>query len=59
MRSQAEPGNEEKGLVDLTPGEMTVRAVTKVTPGTHATMQCEYRKLLKEVMDQRPLKAAA
>jgi small-conductance mechanosensitive channel len=48
-----------KGLVDLSPSEMTVRAVTKVTPGSHAAMQCEYRKLLKEVMDQRPQKAAA
>jgi small-conductance mechanosensitive channel len=48
-----------KGLVDLSPSEMTVRAVTKVMPGTHATMQCEYRKLLKDVMDQRSQKAAA
>jgi small-conductance mechanosensitive channel len=48
-----------KGLVELTPVEMTVRAVTKVTAGSHGTMQCEYRKVLKEVMEQRPQKAAA
>ena len=48
-----------KGLVDLSPGDMTVRAVTKVMPGHHAAMQCEYRRLLKEVMDQKPQKAAA
>ena len=49
-----------KGLVDLTPGEMTIRAVTKVMPGTHGPMQSEYRRLLKEVFDQRaPLKNAA
>jgi small-conductance mechanosensitive channel len=49
-----------RGLVDLTPGEMTIRAVTKVMPGTHGTMQSEYRRLLKEVFDQRAtMKAAA
>jgi small conductance mechanosensitive channel len=40
------------GLVELTTSDMTVRAVTKVRPGTHATMQNEYRRLLKEVLDQ-------
>lgn len=48
-----------KGLVDLSPGEMTIRAVTKVSPGSHAAMQCEYRRHLKDVMDQRSQKAAA
>ena len=39
-----------KGLVDLTPGDMTIRAVTRVQPGTHLLMQNEYRRLLKEVV---------
>ena len=37
---------------ELTPGDMTIRAVTKVQPGMHAAMQNEYRRLLKEVFDQ-------
>ena len=41
-----------KGLVDLSPGDMTIRAVTRVQPGTHQAMQNEYRRLLKEVFDQ-------
>jgi len=41
-----------QGLVDLGTSEMTVRAVTKVRPGTHGMMQNEYRRLLKQVLDQ-------
>ncbi len=41
-----------KGLVDLTPGDMVVRALTKVQPGTHLAMQQEYRRLLKAVFDE-------
>lgn len=41
-----------KGLVDLTPSDMVIRAVTKVQPGVHLTMQQEYRKILKEVFDE-------
>jgi small conductance mechanosensitive channel len=41
-----------KGLIDLTPSDMVVRAVTKVQPGTHLLMQQEYRRLLKEVFDE-------
>jgi small conductance mechanosensitive channel len=40
------------GLLELTTSDMTVRAVTKVRPGAHAAMQNEYRRLLKEVLDQ-------
>ena len=40
------------GLVDFTTTEMTVRAVTKVRPGAHGAMQNEYRRLLKQVLDQ-------
>ena len=49
-----------KGLIDLTPSDMTIRAVTRVTPGSHGAMQSEYRRLLKEVFDQRKdVRAAA
>jgi small conductance mechanosensitive channel len=41
-----------KGLIDLTPSDMVIRAVTKVQPGTHLLMQQEYRRLLKEVFDE-------
>jgi small-conductance mechanosensitive channel len=44
-----------KGLVDLSLNDMTVRAVTKVQPGTHHAMQNEYRRLLKEVFEQYQL----
>jgi small conductance mechanosensitive channel len=46
------------GLLDLGTSDMTVRAVTKVKPGTHWAMQNEYRKLLKQVFDEKPLTAA-
>jgi len=46
------------GLVNYSTTEMTVRAVTKVRPGTHCAMQDEYRRLLKEVLDQGPMLAA-
>ncbi len=48
-----------KGLVDLTPSDMTVRTVTRVQPGTHLAMQNEYRRLLKEVLDQKQTKPVA
>ncbi len=48
-----------KGLVDLTPGEMTIRAITKVQPGAHQAMQIEYRRLLKQVLDERQAVAKA
>jgi hypothetical protein len=41
-----------KGLVDLTPTDMAIRAVTKVQPGAHLVMQQEYRRILKEVFDE-------
>jgi small conductance mechanosensitive channel len=44
-----------QGLVDLGTDVMTVRAVTKVQPGTHGAMQSEYRRLLKQVFDQQRL----
>jgi small-conductance mechanosensitive channel len=45
-----------KGLVELSPDNMTVRAVTRVQPGAHLAMQYEYRRLLKEVFDERQAK---
>jgi hypothetical protein len=38
---------------------MTVRAITKVHAGTHQTMQNEYRRLLKQVLDEQKAQAAA
>jgi small-conductance mechanosensitive channel len=46
---------EVRGLVNLGLAEMTVRAVTKVRPGTQETVQSEYRRLLREVLDDRRL----
>jgi small conductance mechanosensitive channel len=42
-----------RGLVDLGPNEMTVRATTRVQPGAHHHMEAEYRRLLKEVFDEQ------
>lgn len=48
-----------KGLIELTPGDMTIRALTKVQPGAHQAMQAEYRRLLKQVLDERSAARAA
>jgi small-conductance mechanosensitive channel len=40
------------GIVDLKTAEMTVRAVTRVRPGAHEMIQNEYRRLLKQVLDE-------
>src|SRR5262249_16222838 len=40
------------GLIELNTSDMTIPAVTKVKPGTHGAMQNEYRRILKEVLDQ-------
>jgi len=42
-----------RGLVDLGPNDMTVRASTKVQPGTHHAMAAEYRRLLKVALDEK------
>jgi small-conductance mechanosensitive channel len=42
-----------QGLIEWGTSEMTVRAVTKVQPGTHLAMQNEYRRLLKQVFDHK------
>jgi moderate conductance mechanosensitive channel len=49
------------GLVEWGPSDMTIRAVTKVEPGTHGVMQSEYRRLLKQVFDEKqaPARTAA
>lgn len=41
-----------QGLVGLTLANTTVRAITKVKPGTHAVMENEYRKILKGLLDE-------
>ena len=51
--------SEVEGLVDLGATEMTLRAVTKVRPGSQAVVQNEYRRLLKQVMDERREAAGA
>ncbi|HYV38271.1 MAG TPA: mechanosensitive ion channel family protein [Gemmataceae bacterium] len=49
------------GLIEWNNSDMTIRAVTKVQPGAHAAMQSEYRRLLKQVFDEKqtPMRAAA
>jgi small conductance mechanosensitive channel len=46
---------EVRGLVDLGLADMTVRAVTRVRPGNHELVQSEYRRLLRQVLDERRL----
>ncbi|HLJ96830.1 MAG TPA: mechanosensitive ion channel family protein [Gemmataceae bacterium] len=41
-----------QGLVELGTSAMTIRAVTRVRPGNHLAMENEYRRLLKQVLDQ-------
>ena len=41
-----------QGLVGLTLQETTIRAVTKVQPGSHQQMENEFRRLLKGILDQ-------
>jgi small-conductance mechanosensitive channel len=41
-----------QGIVELGLSELCVRAVTRVQPGAHLDMQNEYRRLLKQVLDQ-------
>ncbi len=41
-----------QGLVGLTLQDTTVRAVTKVKPGSHQRMENEYRRILKAILDQ-------
>jgi small conductance mechanosensitive channel len=42
---------EIQGIVELGTAEMTVRAVTRVQPGTHEAMQNEYRRQLRSAFD--------
>lgn len=47
-----------QGLVGLTLSNTTVRAITKVKPGTHQQMENEYRKILKGLLDEMAATAA-
>ena len=42
-----------QGIVELGMSELCVRSVTRVQPGTHLEMQNEYRRLLKQLLDQQ------
>jgi small-conductance mechanosensitive channel len=42
-----------EGLVELTLSEITIRAVTKVRPGTHQIIENEFRRLLQQVLAQQ------
>lgn len=46
---------EIQGIVGLGPGEMTARAITRVKPGRHEFLANEYRRLLKQVLQERRL----
>ena len=37
-----------QGVVEFNLSDLTVRAVTKVRPGTHGTIQNEFRRQLRE-----------
>jgi small conductance mechanosensitive channel len=52
LRHEVVADTEIHGLVDLTTSDMTIRAVTRVQPGTHVAMQNQYRRILKQVLDQ-------
>jgi small conductance mechanosensitive channel len=47
------------GIVELGTSDMTIRAVTKVQPGSHVAMQNEYRRLLRETLDLAAAKKPA
>jgi moderate conductance mechanosensitive channel len=41
-----------QGLVELSLAEITIRAVTKVRPGSHQIIENEYRRILQQVLNQ-------
>ncbi len=51
-RSEVLGETEIHGIVDFKGAEMTVRAVTRVQPGTHGIIQNEYRRMLKQVFEE-------
>jgi len=53
IRQEVLADTEIHGVVELGTSEMTVRAVTRVQPGTHGIIQNEYRRLLKQVLDRK------
>ena len=52
-RGEVLADTEIHGIVEMTNSELTVRAVTKVQPGTHGMMQNEFRRVLKRVFDEK------
>lgn len=51
-RSEVLADTQIQGLVDLSLTNTTIRAITKVKPGTHQHMENEYRRILKGLLDQ-------
>jgi small-conductance mechanosensitive channel len=60
IHTQVLADTEIHGLIEWGNSEMTIRAVTKVKPGTHGVMESEYRRMLKQVFDEKaaPTKSA-
>jgi small-conductance mechanosensitive channel len=50
---------EVQGLIELGPSDMTARAVTRVSPGTQGQLANDFRRLLKQVLDERQSAAPA
>lgn len=46
---------EIQGIIEWDSSELTVRAVTRVQPGSHLAMQNEYRRLLRQTLEQEPM----
>lgn len=53
QRDEVLDETEIQGIVDLGESKMTVRAVTRVKPGAHAAVESEYRRLLRQVLDEQ------
>jgi moderate conductance mechanosensitive channel len=59
-RKEVLADTEIHGIIDMGASDMTVRAVTRVEPGTHGIVQSEFRRVLKQILDQQqPVKKPA
>jgi small-conductance mechanosensitive channel len=54
QRREVLADTEIHGLVEWAGADMTIRAVTRVEPGTHGIIQSEYRRMLKQVLEEKP-----
>jgi small-conductance mechanosensitive channel len=57
QRHEVLADTEIHGLVEWAGADMTIRAVTRVEPGTHGIIQNEYRRILKQVIEEKPAAA--